>query len=354
MKSKELQQAVAGGRAGRTDGKEVIVVEDLAKTYRKGIKALDGVSFTIHAGEIYGLLGPNGAGKTTTVRILATLTPPSRGRAWVSGHDVEREAAEVRRNIGYVAQASGVDVYATGRENLVLQAQLQRVPRAEIPGRVSELLDWVDLSDAANRIVNTYSGGMRRRLEIAMGLVHRPALLFLDEPTTGLDPETRTALWADLLRLQEEQNLAVLLTTHYLEEADHLCDRLAILDRGRIVAEGTPGDLKAQIQGDLVALNVDGAAPRAADLLRQSGGVLEIISDGDEVIARVDQGATAVPMLITTLEREGVEVHAATLSRPSLDDVYLYHTGHRFEEDGNHDHDGRREEEPESRMGGVL
>jgi ABC-2 type transport system ATP-binding protein len=349
---KDLQQTVASERAGRTDGNEVIVVEDLAKTYRKGIKALSGVSFTVHAGEIYGLLGPNGAGKTTAVRILTTLSPPTAGQAWVAGHDVQREPGEVRRHIGYVAQASGVDVYATGRENLVLQAQLQRVPRSEIAGRVSELLDWVGLREAANRIVTTYSGGMRRRLEIAMGLVHQPAVLFLDEPTTGLDPETRTALWDDLVRLQQERNLAVLLTTHYLEEADHLCDRLAILDHGRIVAEGSPTELKAQIQGDLVALNVNGAAPRAADLLRQSSAVLEIISDGDEVIARVDQGARAVPMLITTLEREGVEVHAATLSRPSLDDVYLYHTGHRFVEESNGD--GRESENVEKRRGGVL
>jgi ABC-2 type transport system ATP-binding protein len=331
---KDLQQTVAGERAGRGDGKGVIVVENLVKVYKKKIKALAGVSFRVQEGEIYGLLGPNGAGKTTTVRILATLTQADKGQACVAGYDVEREAGEVRRHIGYVAQASGVDVYATGRENLVLQAQLQRVPRAEIAGRVSNLLERVGLSDAAKRIVNTYSGGMRRRLEIAMGLVHEPSVLFLDEPTTGLDPETRTALWDDLVRLQQERKLAVLLTTHYLEEADHLCDRLAIVDHGRMVAEGSPAELKAQIQGDLVALNVDGAAPRAADLLRQSGGVLEIISDGEEVIARVDEGATAVPVLINALEREGVTVHAATLSRPTLDDVYLYHTGHRFEKDG--------------------
>jgi ABC-2 type transport system ATP-binding protein len=211
---------------------------------------------------------------------------------------------------------------------------------------VSRMLDRVGLSDAAKRIVNTYSGGMKRRLDIAMGLVHEPSVLFLDEPTTGLDPETRAALWSDLERLRQERNLAVLLTTHYLEEADHLCDRLAIIDRGRIVVQGTPSELKAQIQGDLVALSVNGASRRAAELLRQAPGVLEVLSDSGEVVARVDQGATAVPVLITLLEREGVDVHAVTLSRPSLDEVYLYHTGHRFEAggSGNGNGDGFQEE----------
>jgi ABC-2 type transport system ATP-binding protein len=321
---------------GDDDAMEAIAVEGLTKTYHKKVQALAGISFTVHEGEIFGLLGPNGAGKTTAVRILATLTQADGGRAFVAGHDVRREPDAVRHEIGYVAQASGVDKYATGRENLVLQAQLQRVPRAEIPGRVSRVLERVGLSDAANRIVNTYSGGMKRRLDIAMGLVHEPTVLFLDEPTTGLDPETRAALWEDLERLRHEHKLAVLLTTHYLEEADHLCDRLAIVDHGRIVVQGTPSELKAQIQGDLVALSVDGAARRAADLLRPIQGVLEILTDGgEEVVARVDHGATAVPVLINLLEREGVDVHAVTLSRPSLDEVYLYHTGHRFEAGGN-------------------
>jgi ABC-2 type transport system ATP-binding protein len=332
--------------AGRDGAAEAIVVQDLTKTYHKKVQALAGVSFTVHKGEIFGLLGPNGAGKTTAVRILATLTQADGGQAFVAGHDVRREADTVRHEIGYVAQASGVDKYATGRENLVLQAQLQRVPRAEIDGRVSRMLDRVGLSDAAKRIVNTYSGGMKRRLDIAMGLVHEPSVLFLDEPTTGLDPETRAALWSDLERLRQERNLAVLLTTHYLEEADHLCDRLAIIDRGRIVVQGTPSELKAQIQGDLVALSVNGASRRAAELLRQAPGVLEVLSDSGEVVARVDQGATAVPVLITLLEREGVDVHAVTLSRPSLDEVYLYHTGHRFEAggSGNGNGDGFQEE----------
>jgi len=178
--------------------------------------------------------------------------------------------------------------------------------------------------------VNTYSGGMKRRLDIAMGLVHDPAILFLDEPTTGLDPEARAAMWRDLARLRQERNLTVLLTTHYLEEADHLCDRLAIVDHGRLVVEGTPNELKAQIQGDMVTLDVNGAGERVAELLRPVTGVHEVIANGTAVITRVAQGATAVPQLITVLERAGINVQAVTLNRPSLDDVYLTHTGHRF------------------------
>jgi ABC-2 type transport system ATP-binding protein len=307
-----------------------IVVEHLTKRYQNGVQALAGVSFTIRPGEIFGLLGPNGAGKSTTVRILATLTQPDGGRAMVAGHDLLRDPAGVRRQIGYVAQLSGVDQYGTGRENLTLQAQLQRVPPRELAGRVTRLLEWVGLAEAANRLVKSYSGGMKRRLDLAMGLVHEPAILFLDEPTTGLDPETRRALWRDLIRLRQERRLTVLLTTHYLEEADQLCDRLAIIDHGRVVIEGAPAELKAQIRGDMVTLAVNGTTQKAADLLRPVEGVLEVLPNGAAVIARVTQGATAVPLLITALERAGVNVQAVTLSRPSLDDVYLYHTGHRF------------------------
>jgi ABC-2 type transport system ATP-binding protein len=315
---------------------DAIRVDGLTKTYRNGVRALGGVSFAVRQGEIFGLLGPNGAGKSTTVRILATLTRPDGGSAMVAGHDVLRDPSSVRRRIGYVAQASGVDKYATGRENLTLQAHIERVSAAEIPERATHLLEWMGLSDAADRLVNTYSGGMKRRLDIAMGLVHQPAVLYLDEPTTGLDPETRTALWRDLDRLRQESNLTVLLTTHYLEEADHLCDRLAIVDHGRVVVEGTPAELKAQIRGETVTLDVDGdaAAQRVADLIRPADGVLEVIPNSDAVVARVAHGATAVPVLINTLDRSGIGVRAVTLSRPSLDDVYLHYTGRRFAGDG--------------------
>ncbi|MBX6341257.1 MAG: ATP-binding cassette domain-containing protein, partial [Thermomicrobiaceae bacterium] len=266
---------------------------------------------------------------------LATLTKPDGGRAVVAGHDVRREPVAVRRRIGYVAQASGVDKYATGRENLTLQGQLERVPARRLRQRVDELLEWVGLTEAADRLVNTYSGGMKRRLDIAMGLVHEPTVLFLDEPTTGLDPETRAALWQDLRRLKRERSLAVLLTTHYLEEADQLCDRLAIVDHGTVVVEGTPAALKAEIQGDTVTLEVEGPGAAAAEALERVEGVLGVIPNGASVVARVAQGATAIPALVTTLERAGVAVRAVSLSRPSLDDVYLYHTGHRYVAEGD-------------------
>jgi ABC-2 type transport system ATP-binding protein len=305
-------------------------VEGVTKRYGERVQALAGLSFAVREGEIFGLLGPNGAGKSTAVRILATLTQPDDGQAEVAGYDVVRRPDQVRQHIGYVAQQSGVDKHATGRENLTLQAQLQRVPRRLLPQRVDALLSRVGLAEAADRIVGTYSGGMQRRLDIAMGLVHEPAVLFLDEPTTGLDPETRAALWEDLLRLRQEQGLAVLLTTHYLEEADQLCDRLAIVDHGQRIALGTPAELKAQIQGDRVTLEVGGLTARAADGLRQIGNVRQVIPNGSSITVHVDEGASALPDLIRGLEKAGVQVKSATLSQPSLDDVYLYHTGRRF------------------------
>ncbi len=309
---------------------DAIVTQHLSKTYRNGVKAVDDVSFTVHPGEIFGLLGPNGAGKSTTVRMLATLTMADGGTARVAGFDVRTEAPAVRGRIGYVAQASGVDKYQTGRENLVLQGHLLRMSGRELSARVDELLSMVGLTDAADRTVQTYSGGMKRRLDLAMGLIHRPAVLFLDEPTTGLDPETRAALWQDLERLRREHNLAVLLTTHYLEEADHLCDRLAIIDHGRIVVEGTPAALKSEIRGDAVTLEVDTETEVVAAALKPVDGVIDVIPNGRSVVARVAQGATAIPTLVTVLEQRGVGVQSVSLSRPSLDDVYLHHTGHRL------------------------
>ena len=317
------------------DAMQAITVRDLTKTYGNGVEALRGVSFDIAQGEIFGLLGPNGAGKSTTVRILATLTQPGGGTAIVGGHDVTQDPAGVRRSIGYVAQASGVDRWGTGRENLVLQAQILRVPSNRIKPRVDELLEWVGLIEAADKLVNTYSGGMRRRVDIALGLVHEPGILFLDEPTTGLDPETRAALWADLDALRRDRNLTVLLTTHYLEEADRLCDRLAIVDHGQVVVEGTPNDLKAAIRGDTVTLDVDGDIARAASALRELESVYEVVPNGVSVIASVANGAAAIPQLVTTLERAGIGIQEVTLSRPSLDDVYLQYTGHRYVAEGD-------------------
>jgi len=310
-----------------------VQVEDLTKAYPGGVQALAGVSFSIRRGEIFGLLGPNGAGKSTTVRILATLTKPDGGTARVDGLNVVEHDHDVRLRIGYVAQTSGTDRYATGRENLSLQAHLKRVARRDIPSKVDALLEWVGLSDAADRMVEKYSGGMKRRLDIAMGLVHEPSILLLDEPTTGLDPETRAAIWKDLVRLRQDRHLSVLLTTHYLEEADRLSDRLAIVDHGRVVVEGTPRDLKAEIHGDVVMLELKDGSAGAADALRGVDGVLDVLADGKGLTVQVTQGATAIPTLMNRLERSGIVVRAVTLSGPTLDDVYLHHTGHRYSAD---------------------
>ncbi len=310
-----------------------IAVSGVTKTYGDDVQALNGVTIDVEQGEFFGLLGPNGAGKSTLVRILATLTKPDSGQATVAGHDVLAAPGAVREHIGYVAQVSGVNKYDTGRENLALQAHLMRVPHDRIKNRVEELLDWVGLTDAGDRIVNTYSGGMKRRLDIAMGLVHKPRVLFLDEPSTGLDPETRTGIWRDLQRLQQDEQMTVLLTTHYLEEADHLCDRLAIIDHGQIIVTGTPADLKAEVQGDAVTLDVGNEVDDAVNVIRTLNGVSDIYQEGQLVTVRVPDGAQAVPALLSAVEHSGLKVQSVTLSRPSLDDVYLFYTGHHFAAD---------------------
>ena len=237
-------------------GSVAIEATDLVKAYPGGVRALDGVTFAVGEGEVFALLGPNGAGKTTTVRILTTLSQPTSGVARVAGFDVVREPARVRKAIGVVSQQSGVDPTATGRENLVLQGRFFGLGGRELNRRIDQLLAVVGLTDAAKRMAGTYSGGMTRRLDIAMGLVHRPRVLFLDEPTTGLDPEVRVAMWDEIRRLAAEEHLTILLTTHYLEEADRLAGRLAILDRGKVVTTGTPEALKAELRGDAIALEL--------------------------------------------------------------------------------------------------
>jgi len=310
---------------------DAILVQGLEKTYGKGIRALDGVTFSVRVGEVFGLLGPNGAGKSTTVRILATLTRPDAGRASVAGHDVASEAAAVRRAIGYVPQQSGVDREATGRENLMLQGHIQGMRGGALRARVDELLELLGLTDAADRIVRTYSGGMKRRLDIGLGLVHRPSVLFLDEPTTGLDPEARAAMWEELGRLAAQESLTVLLTTHYLEEADNLADRLAIVSRGRVVVEGAPEQLKRELRGDAVTVELsDGSGETARVAVADLTDVHEAALDGRLLRARVENGGTAVPGILSTLEGRGIPVASVTVSRPSLDDVYLHYTGRDF------------------------
>src|SRR5438309_2478706 len=311
---------------------DAIAVQDLRKRY-KTVQALDGVSFAVREGEVFGLLGPNGAGKSTAVRSLATLTRPDSGSATVAGEDVLRHPNRVRSKIGYVAQDSGVDWEATARENLMLQGRIHGMAGAPLRGRVDELLELVGLRDAADRIARGYSGGMKRRLDIAIGLVHRPRVLFLDEPTTGLDPEARAAMWVEVERLAGQESLTILLTTHYLEEADRLAERVAIVSRGKIVVEGPPAELKANLRGELVTVELgdpNGRVEDAAEIVRSIGGASEVGVDGRLVRARVPNGAQAIPTILSTLDGRGFQVASVTTARPSLDDVYLHYTGRDF------------------------
>jgi ABC-2 type transport system ATP-binding protein len=314
-----------------------VEARQLIKTYPGDVTALSGMDVTVEPGTVFGLLGPNGAGKSTTVKILTTLARPDSGTATVAGHDVLRHPDRVRRAIGVVAQSSGADPVATGRENLQLQGRLYGLRGAELNRRVNELLDRFKLADAAKRQVKGYSGGMRRRLDVALGLVHRPEVLFLDEPTTGLDPEARTAMWDEIARLAGDEGLTILLTTHYLEEADRLAERIAIVDRGRVVVEGTPNVLKGELRGDAVHLELRDAVGEAGrtllgGALTRLPGVHEALFDGRRISVRADDGAAAVPALLGALERAGVGVVAATVARPSLDDVYLRYAGRRYSE----------------------
>ena len=311
-----------------------IEAQALVKTYPNNVRALDGLSFLVPAGTIFGLVGPNGAGKSTTVKVLNTLTRPDSGIARVAGIDVVKQPDAVRRTIGCVAQKSGVDVNATGRENLTLQAQFYGLRGDALRSRVDMLLERFSLTAAADREARGYSGGMKRKLDIAMGLVHTPRVLFLDEPTTGLDPEARADLWKEIGRLSREDGITVLLTTHYLEEADQLCSRLAIIDRGRVVAEGTPDALKGELSGDAIHVDlahvVEEGRVRAA--LSGVSAIRELSVEGASVRARADNGGTVVPAMITALETDGAGVASVRVTRPSLDDVYLRHTGRTFSE----------------------
>ncbi len=293
------------------------------------VEAVAGIDLEVAAGAIFGFLGPNGAGKTTTLRMLATLLPPTSGAAEVAGADLRREPRTVRRRIGYVGQHGGSDHSIPGRSELVFQALLYGMTRAAAEHRAVELLEALELTACADRRTDTYSGGQRRRLDVALGLVHRPSLLFLDEPTTGLDPQSRARMWDEVRRLRRE-GTTVFLTTHYLEEADALCDRLAIVDRGRVVSEGSPEEMKREIAGDVVTLTVDGDTRAAATLLQRQRFVRGHEPAGaDEASVRVyvDQGRTALPLIFRVLEGAGITVRSISMSRPSLDDVFLRRTG---------------------------
>ena len=310
----------------------------LVKTYPGGVQALKGVSFSVRPGAVFALLGPNGAGKSTIVKILTTLSRPTAGCASIVGRDIVREPQRVRRVIGLVAQKSAVDLEATAAENLTLQGQLYGMSGAELRRCVSSLLERFGLTDARKRIARTLSGGMQRKLDVAMGLIHQPQVLFLDEPTTGLDPEARADMWREIARLAREDGLTVVLTTHYLEEADHLAQHVAIIDHGQIIVEGTPEGLKAELRGDAIQVELAVAFPEsnARAALRGLDTMLrEVIIDGRNLRARVDSGASALPAVLAALDAGGIRASSATVARPSLDDVYLRHTGRAYSEANN-------------------
>ena len=313
---------------------ESVVLEcrGLRKRFRE-VEAVRGISFRIAQRETYGLLGPNGAGKTTTIAMVCGLLEPDEGEVVVAGRPLTTRSVGARAAIGYVPQELAIYPDLTARENLGFFAHLYGLSRAETKARVEEVLHVIGLAERAGDQAKTYSGGMQRRLDVALGLVARPQVLFLDEPTTGLDPEVRVAMWGEISTLAREEGLTILLTTHYLEEDDQLASQLAIVDRGEIVAEGSPEQLKAELRGDAISveLDADGGAS-VHEALARVDGVREVALEGRMLRARADQGARAVPAVLAALEAEGVSVAAVTVARASLDDVYLRHTGRTFGE----------------------
>ncbi len=312
----------------------VISVRQLRRVFKSRqstVEAVAGIDLEVYAGEIFGFLGPNGAGKTTTLRMLATLLPLTSGDATVAGQDLRRHPGEVRRRIGYVGQRGGADPEITGRSELIFEARLYGMSPTEARLRAAELIETLELESCADRKVSTYSGGQKRRLDVGVGLVHRPQLLFLDEPTTGLDPQSRARMWDEVRQLRDE-GTTVFLTTHYLEEADALCNRVAIIDHGKIVAEGTPDELKRAVAGDLVTVGVSGDVEAALRLLQPQPFVREASIAGGELRVYVDRGETAIPAILRLLDKAGLGLTTVALSRPSLDDVFLRSTGRSLRE----------------------
>jgi ABC-2 type transport system ATP-binding protein len=301
------------------------------KSRKQTVEAVKGVDLTVKQGEIFGFLGPNGAGKTTTLRMLATLLPPSGGDATVAGADLRHEPGKVRERIGYIGQKGGTDMMVSGRDELMLQCRLYGMSKGDAGKRTAELIKILELEDCADRKTGTYSGGQRRRLDIGIGLAHRPQVLFMDEPTTGLDPQSRARMWEEIQRLRT-QGTTVFITTHYLDEADALCDRLAIIDHGKLVAEGTPDELKRQVAGDVVIIGLSDPT-RALEFIKDQPWLRESSSEEGELRLYVERGETAMPQILRILDRQGIELKTLALHRPSLDDVFLRQTGRSLREE---------------------
>ena len=317
---------------------KIIEVKDLVKTF-KNITAVDMLSFEVEEGELFGLLGPNGAGKTTTIRMLTTLLPATSGYASVAGFDVSKNRNEVRESIGIVFQESALDKQLTGRENLDFHARMYRMKREQRHERIKFVLEMVELTDRANDLVEKYSGGMQRRLEIARGLMHNPRVLFLDEPTRGLDAQTRRRIWEYIHQLSENQNTTVLLTTHYMEEADFLCNRVGIMDRGKIVALDTPRNLKNTIGADVVTLEIESGD---CESFKKLDFIQGVIKHGASVSLSVKNGETKIPMLMEFAQSRNIKVKSVELHKPSLEDVFLRYTGTTIRERDANEHEKPR------------
>jgi ABC-2 type transport system ATP-binding protein len=324
----------------------VINVKNLVKRYGTGPSAVQGISFEVKAGEFFGFLGPNGAGKSTTIKILTTLMPKTSGSVSIGGLDLDKEPHKIRQLIGVQSQETALDLDLTGRENLMLQGHLQQMSGKMLDKRVDELLGLVALEDAADKRAAFYSGGMKKRLDLATSLIHSPKILFLDEPTTGLDPQSRAAIWSYLKRLNKEEGITIFLTTQYLEEADRLCDRISIIDHGQIVAQGTPQEMKWEIASDAVSLTIANGRNTAAatdsgdaivaarKVLNKISGVKEIIDSDNGLIVYGKNGAFMVPEIVRTLDTAHIKISSINISSPTLDDVFLKHTGRRIRSEG--------------------
>ncbi len=313
-------------------GSEIVRVENLSKRFGK-LTAVDSVSFEISEGEIFGFLGPNGAGKSTTINMLTTLMRPSSGRAEVCGYDIFKHPNEVRRNVGVVPQDYTADEDMTGYQNILLCAGLYGLPKSDAEPHANELLSLVELQDAKNRKVSTYSGGMRRRLELACGLINYPRLLFLDEPTLGLDVQTRAAVWTYIRKLKEEYGMTLFVTTHYLEEADSLCDRIAIIDHGHIIQVGTPAQLKAIVGGDVIIVGVKEAEPDLSPEIARLALVNDVKKTGNDYRIKAEDGEEATPVIMDLLRSKALHVTKISLTRPTLDEAYLELTGRTLREE---------------------
>lgn len=305
---------------------KAIISKDLVKKF-EDLEAVKGINLEIDEGELFGLLGPNGAGKTTTISMLCTILKPTSGSAKVWGYDVVQEPENVRKSIGIVFQDPSLDDNLTGRENLDFHARLFQVPKEKRSERINEMLDLVELRDKANTSVKKYSGGMKRRLEIARGLLHEPKVLFLDEPTLGLDPQTRRHIWDYIEKLNDESKITMILTTHYMDEADHLCDRIAIIDHGTIVAQETPTGLKHSIGGDVVTMAITPDNDEFIEKVKPLDFVRSAQHVDGSIRLSVDKGETAIPILMELARQEGVQVPSVTLKEPTLEDVFIKYTG---------------------------